>query len=70
MSTYAYPPPANPKVEPCPACGSKKPLGAKYHAPLLPRAAVDDPTWPECQEHGRKFYVGCTGEHVPPSCCW
>jgi hypothetical protein len=51
------------KVEPCAKCGSMKPLGARYHAPLL--LTVDDV---RCK-HGLSHWDDCAGR-IPPPCCW
>lgn len=52
------------KVEKCPDCGSMRPAGARYHAPLLRTREA-----PHCQ-HGTPYYTACVGQRVLPPCCW
>lgn len=56
------------RVEPCDDCGSMKPLGAKYHAPLMRTVDVNNPVHPRCK-HGVPYYRTCR-RVVPPPCCW
>lgn len=56
------------KVEPCEDCGSMKPRGARYHAPLMHSADVADASHPRCK-HGTPYYRTCR-RVVPPPCCW
>ena len=56
------------KVETCEDCGSMKPRGARYHAPLMHSADVADASHPRCK-HGTPYYRTCR-KVVSPPCCW
>lgn len=51
------------KVEQCPRCPTMKPIGARFHAPLLLHR--DDM---KCK-HGVTYWSDCAGR-IPPPCCW
>lgn len=55
------------KVEKCTDCGSMKPKGERYHAPLLRTVDVNDPKHPRCK-HGVPYYRTCR-RVAPPPCC-